>query len=191
MLPIPLIEVGNLPKKPIDFAVGHSDFEAGISRDEAADRASDGERSRSSAAMPATPRTRATARTAIAAPCRRPDCRSSRAAGWRSSTRSMLACTASTVSELSREFDGLVIGGEIWTAAIVLKLLGVGRRIPDDVAVVGIGEVELAHYLPVPLTYVALPRARGGNQIRRARDRALAGRRDRSDGGEAACSTDR
>ena len=28
-LPIPLIEVGNLPKKPIDFAVGHSDFEAG------------------------------------------------------------------------------------------------------------------------------------------------------------------
>ena len=29
MLPIPLIEVGNLPKKPIDFAVGHSDFEAG------------------------------------------------------------------------------------------------------------------------------------------------------------------
>ena len=24
-----MIEVGNLPKKPIDFAVGHSDFEAG------------------------------------------------------------------------------------------------------------------------------------------------------------------
>ncbi|MGL3104528.1 hypothetical protein [Bradyrhizobium sp. BR 1432] len=27
-LPIPLIEVGNLPRKPIDFAVDHSDFEA-------------------------------------------------------------------------------------------------------------------------------------------------------------------
>jgi DNA-binding LacI/PurR family transcriptional regulator len=61
-------------------------------------------------------------------------------------------------------FDGLVIGGEIWAAAIVLKLLDLGRRIPDDVAVVGIGEVELAHYLPVPLTYVALPRREAGTK---------------------------
>ena len=64
----------------------------------------------------------------------------------------------------AREFDGLVIGGEIWTAAIVLRLLGAGRRIPDDVAVVGIGKVELAHYLPVPLTYVALPRREAGTR---------------------------
>jgi LacI family gluconate utilization system Gnt-I transcriptional repressor len=28
-IPIPIIEVGNLPKRPIHFAVGHSDFEAG------------------------------------------------------------------------------------------------------------------------------------------------------------------
>ena len=39
-----------------------------------------------------------------------------------------------------------------------------GKRIPDDVAVVGIGEVELAHYLPVPLTYVALPRRETGTR---------------------------
>jgi DNA-binding LacI/PurR family transcriptional regulator len=32
------------------------------------------------------------------------------------------------------------------------------------VAVVGIGEVELAHYLPVPLTYVALPRREAGTK---------------------------
>jgi DNA-binding LacI/PurR family transcriptional regulator len=63
-----------------------------------------------------------------------------------------------------RQFDGLVIGGEIWAAAIVLKLLGLGHQIPDDVAVVGIGEVELAHYLPVPLTYVALPRREAGTR---------------------------
>ncbi len=31
-------------------------------------------------------------------------------------------------------------------------------------AVVGIGEVELAHYLPVPLTYVALPRREAGTR---------------------------
>ena len=28
-IPIPIIEVGNLPRRPIHFAVGHSDFEAG------------------------------------------------------------------------------------------------------------------------------------------------------------------
>ena len=28
-IPIPLIEVGNLPKRPLHFAVGHSDFDAG------------------------------------------------------------------------------------------------------------------------------------------------------------------
>jgi DNA-binding LacI/PurR family transcriptional regulator len=38
------------------------------------------------------------------------------------------------------------------------------KRIPDDVAVVGVGDVELAHYLPVPLTYVALPRREAGTR---------------------------
>ena len=61
-------------------------------------------------------------------------------------------------------FDGLVVGGEIWTAAIVLRMLKVGRTIPDDVAIVGIGEIELGQYLPVPLTYVALPRRETGTQ---------------------------
>ena len=37
-----------------------------------------------------------------------------------------------------------------------------GRRIPDDLAIVGIGEVELGQYLPIPLTYVALPRREAG-----------------------------
>ncbi len=37
----------------------------------------------------------------------------------------MPACTGSIVCcKSAGEFDGLVIGGEIWTAAIVLKLLG-------------------------------------------------------------------
>src|SRR5262249_11541439 len=36
------------------------------------------------------------------------------------------------------------------------------RRIPQDLAVVGVGEVELGRYLPVPLTYVALPRYETG-----------------------------
>lgn len=44
-----------------------------------------------------------------------------------------------------------------------MKLLDRGRRIPD-VAVVGVGNVELAHYLPVPLTYVDLPRRETGTK---------------------------
>jgi DNA-binding LacI/PurR family transcriptional regulator len=163
-LPIPLIEVGNLPKKPIDFAVGHSDFEAGYL---------------------ATRRLIDIGRRKIAIICgyaRNTSNARDRSNGYRRAMREAgLPLVESRQVEVehsidaglhgldrllksAREFDGLVIGGEIWTAAIVLKLLGLGRKIPDDVAVVGIGEVELAHYLPVPLTYVALPRREAGTR---------------------------
>ena len=65
---------------------------------------------------------------------------------------------------MNARLDGIVIGGEIWTSAIILRLLASGRKIPDDLAVVGIGEVELGPYLPVPLTHVALPRREAGTK---------------------------
>lgn len=163
-LPIPLIEVGNLPKKPIDFAVGHSDFEAGHL---------------------ATKRLIEIGRRKIAIICgyaRNTSNAHDRSSGYRQALEEAgLPFLESHHVEVEhsidaglhgldrllksvREFDGLVIGGEIWAAAIVLKLLDLGRRIPDDVAVVGVGEVELAHYLPVPLTYVALPRREAGTK---------------------------
>lgn len=161
-LPIPLIEVGNLPKKPVHFAVGHSDFEAGYV---------------------ATKRLIATGRRKIAIICGHVSDTSNardRLGGYRKAMEEAgLPVPDGRRAEVdhsidagldglarlqrsAREFDGLVIGGEIWTAAIVLRLLKSGRRIPDDLAVVGIGEVELGQYLPVPLTYVALPRREAG-----------------------------
>ncbi len=161
-LPIPLIEVGNLPKKPIDFAVGHSDFDAGYM---------------------ATRRLIEIGRRKIAIICgyaRDTSNARDRANGYRKAMREAgLPLAEGRLVEVehsidaglhglnrllksAREIDGLVIGGEIWASVIVLRLLGLGRRIPDDVAVVGVGEVELAQYLPVPLTYVALPRRETG-----------------------------
>ena len=161
-LPVPLIEVGNLPKKPIHFAVGHSDFEAGylatkhlidIGRrkiaiicghvrdtSNARDRLSGYRKALEEANLPVVDGRRAEVDHSIDA-------------GLEGLAR---------LQRSAREFDGLVIGGEIWTAAIMLRLLKSGRKIPDDLAVVGIGEVELGQYLPVPLTYVALPRREAG-----------------------------
>lgn len=161
-LPIPLIEVGNLPSHPIHFAVGHSDSDAGYL---------------------ATRRLLDTGRRCIGIICG--------LAGETSNARSRLRGHLRALEEAgidiapalqaqvehsiesgltglerllqaNEKLDGIVIGGEIWTSAIILRLLEIGRRIPDDIAVVGIGEVELGPYLPVPLTYVALPRREAG-----------------------------
>ena len=47
-----------------------------------------------------------------------------------------------------RGFDGLVVAGEIWSAAVLLQILKSGKRIPDDIAMVGVGKVELAPTSP-------------------------------------------
>ena len=163
-LPIPLIEVGNLPKRPIHFAVGHSDFEAGylatkrlidigrrkiaiicgFVRDtaNARDRLSGYRRAMEEAGVPVIERRQAQVEHSIDAGLAGLD--------------SLLQST--------RALDGIVIGGEIWTSAVILRLLKMGRNIPDDVAIVGVGEVELGPYLPVPLTYVSLPRRETGTR---------------------------
>lgn len=163
-LPVPLIEVGNLPKKPVHFAVGHSDFEAGYL---------------------ATRRLIAIGRRRIAIICGHVRATSNARDRLRGYRRAMEEAGLPVIDGRRAEvdhsidaglhgldrllasgldFDGLVVGGEIWTAAIVLRLLNLGRRIPDDVAIVGVGEVELGQYLPVPLTFVALPRRETGTR---------------------------
>jgi LacI family transcriptional regulator len=61
-----------------------------------------------------------------------------------------------------RSFDGLVVAGEIWSAAVLLHILKSGRSVPDEIAIVGVGKVELGPYLPVSLTHVDLPRRETG-----------------------------
>jgi len=161
-IPVPLIEVGNLPRRPLHYAVGHSDYTAGYM---------------------ATRRLIETGRRRIAIICgelgvttNAPD----RVAGYRKALEEAgLESPESRITQVghsvnagldglkaltkrARSFDGLVVAGEIWTAAILLQILKSGVRVPDQVAVVGIGEVEIGAYLPVPLTYVALPRYQTG-----------------------------
>ena len=160
--PIPLIEVGNLPRKPLKFAVGHSDFEAG---------------------HVATKRLIDIGRRKIAIICgyvRRTSNARDRLNGYRLAMREAglpiaeartvevdhtIAAGVSGFERLlksAEDIDGLVIGGEIWAPAVILSLLKSGRGIPDDVAVVGVGDVELGPYLPVSLSYVAIPRRETG-----------------------------
>ena len=73
--------------------------------------------------------------------------------------------------EVGAQVDGLVIAGEIWAAAVLLDLLRRGGRVPKDIALISIGEVELGPYLPVTMSYVSLPRYATG---RAAAELALA-----------------
>ena len=157
-IPIPIIEVGNLPKRPIHFAVGHSDFEAGYL---------------------ATQHLIETGRRHIAIICGRVTQTSNardRFAGFcKAIAKAGLASPAGQIAEAEHtvdagpkalaellesgaKIDGLVVAGEIWSAPVLLDLLRRGKRIPKDMAVISIGEVELGPYLPVTMSYVSLPR---------------------------------
>jgi DNA-binding LacI/PurR family transcriptional regulator len=168
-IPIPIIEVGNLPKRPIHFAVGHSDFEAGYL---------------------ATKHLIESGRQHIAVICghvaqtsnardRLAGFRKAMAEAGRDVSRKQIAETEHAVdggpkalaSLLDASFDGLVIAGEIWGAAVLLDLLRRGKRVPQDIAVINVGEVELGPYLPVTMSYVSLPRYETG---RAAAELALA-----------------
>ena len=157
-IPIPVIEVGNLPKRPIHFAVGHSDFEGGYL---------------------ATRHLIETGRRHIAIICGHVTQTSNardRLAGFRKAIgEAGLTTYAGMVAEAEHavdagpkaldrllktgsRIDGLVVAGEIWGAPVLLDLLRRGTRIPSDMSVIGIGEVELGPYLPVTMSHVSLPR---------------------------------
>ena len=48
--------------------------------------------------------------------------------------------------------EGVVCANDVTAARLMPTLLGMGRRIPEDVRVVGIDDVKYASLLPVPLT---------------------------------------
>jgi len=157
-IPIPIIEAGNLPRRPIHFAVGHSDLEAGYL---------------------ATKHLIEIGRRRLAIICGHVGQTSNardRLAGFRKAmAEAGLELFAGQVAEAEHsvnagptalaallktvtKIDGLVVAGEIWGAAILLDLLRRGKQIPTDMAVISIGEVELGPYLPVTMSYVSLPR---------------------------------
>jgi LacI family transcriptional regulator, gluconate utilization system Gnt-I transcriptional repressor len=161
-IPIPLIEVGNLPKKPMEFAVGHSDFEAGYL---ATRRLIEGGRRRV-AIICGELRTTTNARDRFngyrlamhEAGFETPE---DRVAQVEHSVDAGLE-GLERLRRTRRAFDGLVIAGEIWSAAVLLHILRSGKQVPKDIAIVGVGKVEIGPYLPVPLTYVDIPRRETG-----------------------------
>lgn len=60
------------------------------------------------------------------------------------------------------DFDGLVVGGELWSAIVALEFARRGIAVPDAVALVALGKVEHADFLPTPLTTIVFPRQRVG-----------------------------
>jgi LacI family gluconate utilization system Gnt-I transcriptional repressor len=60
------------------------------------------------------------------------------------------------------EFDGLVVGGELWSPVIALEFARRGIAVPDDVTVIGLGEVEHADFFPTALSTIVFPRERAG-----------------------------
>ncbi|MET0429579.1 MAG: LacI family DNA-binding transcriptional regulator [Microvirga sp.] len=161
-LAVPVIEAGNLPEQPIHAAVGHSDFKAGYV---------------------ATRHLIAAGRTRVAMICGHPNQTSNsrdRLRGYRAALREAglfadpgrIAFTdhscAGAAHALARieaggtPFDSIVAAGELWSPPVLLSLLKSGRQVPDDVAVMGVGDVTLGPYFPVGLSVVALPRYESG-----------------------------
>ncbi len=60
------------------------------------------------------------------------------------------------------EYDGLVIGGELWSPIVALEFSRRRIAVPETVAIVALGEIEHADFLPTPLTTIAFPRERMG-----------------------------
>ncbi len=60
------------------------------------------------------------------------------------------------------EFDGLVVGGELWSPIVALEFARRGIAVPEAVAMIGLGDVEHADFLPTPLTTIVFPSVRSG-----------------------------
>jgi len=50
--------------------------------------------------------------------------------------------------------DGIVCGNDMTAAKLMRTLIDLGKRIPDDIRMVGVDDVSFARYLPVPLTTI-------------------------------------
>jgi LacI family gluconate utilization system Gnt-I transcriptional repressor len=60
------------------------------------------------------------------------------------------------------DYDGLVIGGELWSPIVALEFARRRIAVPESVAMIGLGEVEHADFLPTPLSTIVFPRERAG-----------------------------
>lgn len=71
--------------------------------------------------------------------------------------------------------DGVFVASDLMAHGALRTLREAGRRVPDDVAVVGFDDIEMARYTDPPLTTVRQPITRIGHTIARQLLRLLAG----------------
>lgn len=161
-LPVPHVEFGSLSPDNIGAAVGHSDYEAG--RMATAHLLARGRRRIALICGPTgvTSHARDRLRGYV-------DALAEAGCPWDARLVEEIdhavppaAAAFVRLLELEPGIDGLVIGGEIWQAVVMLEAARHAVRIPDALSIIGIGEVELVAYTPIPLTTIALPRRETG-----------------------------
>jgi DNA-binding LacI/PurR family transcriptional regulator len=74
-----------------------------------------------------------------------------------------------------REFDAVFAGDDEAALGVILTLREHGKRVPEDVAVVGFDDVHLAHHLMPPLTTVRAPIESAGREAVRQLIRIIGG----------------
>jgi len=63
------------------------------------------------------------------------------------------------------DLDGLFVASDLMAHGALVTLRAAGRRVPDDVAVVGFDDIELAAYTEPPLTTVRQPIVDQGREL--------------------------
>jgi LacI family transcriptional regulator len=85
--------------------------------------------------------------------------------------------TATTVAELlaREEFSAVFAAADMTAAGVLGALRMAGRRVPDDVSLVGFDDIPLAQHLDPPLTTIRVPAVQVGEAVGRALLDRLAG----------------
>jgi len=77
-----------------------------------------------------------------------------------------------------QEFTAVFAAADLTAAAVLGAVRATGRRIPDDISLVGFDDIPLAEFLDPPLTTIRVPASQVGEAVGQALLDRLAGRRD-------------
>jgi len=82
--------------------------------------------------------------------------------GKRATARPWRSKTVARLCQDGVQFDAIFAGDDDSATGALTALLEAGKRVPEDVALVGFDDIEIARYLQPPLTTVRAPVERVG-----------------------------